>query len=98
MSVFLKTLEEFTFGGFDIETYCSFPGLRWFTVVFGLHLHRDAFFSTVFIILVPRECSILSPPPKQAGMLAPFNMTGFQHFDKDATVTRAVLGASIVSL
>lgn len=54
------------FGRFDVEGYCSFPCLHYFTVVFGLYISTGMlFFSTLFISLVFRECSILSPQPNR---------------------------------
>lgn len=86
--------------GFDVETYCSFPcfSLHWFTVVFGPSISTGMhFFHSIYL-----SCFLGMQHPfssaKQASMLASFNVTGFQHFDKDATVTSAVLGASVVSL
>lgn len=86
------------FGGFDVEAYCSIPCLHWFTVVFGLYISTGMhFFSTLFISRFPGMQHPFSSA-KQASMLATFNMTGFQYFDKDATVTSGMLGATVVSL
>lgn len=97
-TVFLKTMREFTFWGFDVEAYCSIPCSHWFTVVFSPSISTGMhFFYSIYL-----SCSLGMQHPfssaKQASMLASFNMTGFQHFDKDATVTSVVLGASVVSL
>lgn len=84
--------------GFDFEAYCSVPCSHRFTVVFGPSISTGMHFFPLYLsLLFPGNAAsfLLS---QKASMLASFNMTGFQHFDKDATVTSAVLGASVVSL
>lgn len=97
--MFLKTMVELTFlggggGGLMLRLTVASPRLHWFTVVFGPPSPQGCIFFPHSIYL---SCFLGMQHPfstaKQASMLASFSMTGFQHFDKDATVTSAVLGS-----
>ena len=89
---------EFTFlgGGVDVEAYCSFLPLAlvyssfWSSISAGMHFFPHSIYLSCFLGMQHPFSTA-----KQASMLASFSffLTGFQHFDKDATVTSAVLGS-----
>lgn len=90
--VFLHTLGEFTF-----LKHSGFHWVHHFTVSFassfsiGIYFFSYSIHLTRFLGVQYRVCTANAA----SIMLASFNVTRFQHFEKDATVTSAAWGASV---